>query len=136
MSTNTVTKEQIEGILEQAQFECHTVFEKCTVVICKLPNGFVITESSAYVDPANYDELLGFEICKKRITDKLWELEGYLLQSITSTISLGCCPTPAHPDHKEHDLFALMDALRCADKEFDIEFRNKVKAKLESILGI
>jgi hypothetical protein len=28
----------------------------------------------------NYDEVIGTEICKKRIENKLWELEGYCLQ--------------------------------------------------------
>lgn len=28
-------------------------------------------------DPDNYDHDLGVEICKKRIEDELWKLEGY-----------------------------------------------------------
>ena len=47
----------------------------------QLPNGFVLTESSACVDPANYDEKLGYEICIKKLTERVWELEGYLLQN-------------------------------------------------------
>lgn len=53
---------------------------KCTVVVAQLPNGFILTESSACVDPANYDVNIGIECCKKRIIDKIWLLEGYRLQ--------------------------------------------------------
>lgn len=80
MNKNTVTPLQIESLLAETDFEVKTFYGKVTVVVAKLPNGFTIVESSACVDPANYDENIGAEICKKRIEDKLWELEGYLLQ--------------------------------------------------------
>lgn len=80
MSQNVVTKEKIKSILDETIFETKKVYDKCTVVSAKLPNGFVITESSACVDPSNYDEELGFEICKEKIVNKIWELEGYKLQ--------------------------------------------------------
>ena len=78
---NAVTQAQINAILDDALFDIQTVLGKCTVVTCQLPNGFLIVESSACVDSANYDEALGAEICKKRIENKVWELEGYKLQS-------------------------------------------------------
>jgi len=81
MSNNTVTPAQINAILDDSVVEVQTVLGKCTVVTCQLPNGFIIVESSACVDPANYDEKLGAEICLKRIENKIWELEGYKLQS-------------------------------------------------------
>ena len=77
---NTVTNEMIERIMNHSKVIVSTVFDKCTVVSCKLPNGFVIVESSACVDPENYDEDMGVEICMKKIVDKVWELEGYRLQ--------------------------------------------------------
>lgn len=77
---NTVTKEQVQGILDNSKIEIQTVLKKCTVVAAQLPNGFIIVESSACVDPANYDEKLGVEICLERIKNKIWELEGYALQ--------------------------------------------------------
>ena len=76
----TVTSEHVQGIIDNSKFEIFTVFDKCTVVACKLPNGFVIVESSACVSPENYNEELGAEICIDRIVDKVWELEGYKLQ--------------------------------------------------------
>ena len=63
-----------------SEITVQTVFDKCTIVSCKLPNGFVIVESSACVSPENYDEELGVDICLDKIADKIWELEGYKLQ--------------------------------------------------------
>ena len=77
---NTVTKEQINALLESAEISAETKFDKVTVVVCKLKNGFVIAEASGAVDPANYSEEIGKEVCMTRIENKLWELEGYCLQ--------------------------------------------------------
>lgn len=78
---NTVTQSVIDELMESCDIEVATAFDKCTIVACKLPNGFVIVESSSCVDPANYDEDMGVDICMKNIEKKLWELEGYLLQN-------------------------------------------------------
>ena len=51
---NRGTKEQINALLESAEISVETKFDKVTVVVCKLKNGFVITEASGAVDPANY----------------------------------------------------------------------------------
>jgi hypothetical protein len=45
-----------------------------------LINGFEITEASACVDPVNYDEKIGEEICLSKIKDKIWFLLGFLMQ--------------------------------------------------------
>lgn len=80
MSNIKVTEDQIHEILANSEIKIFKFFDKCTLVACKLPNGFIITESSACVDPANFDEQLGYEICMDRIENKIWELEGYALQ--------------------------------------------------------
>ena len=80
MNNNTVTEEQINKIIENADVKVKTVFGKCTIVTVQLKNGFVITESSACVDPINYDEVVGINIGMDKIKNKLWELEGYRLQ--------------------------------------------------------
>ena len=85
---NTVTQEQINNLIAESDIKVSTIFDKVTVVSLKLPSGFVITESSACVDPANYDESLGRELCLQRIENKLWELEGYALQkSIANSLT-------------------------------------------------
>lgn len=81
MKKNTLTKDLIDQIIHKSNFTYRTEFGKCTVVTMQLPNGFVLSESSACVDPANYDEKLGYDICVKKLTEKVWELEGYLLQN-------------------------------------------------------
>lgn len=80
MKNNTVTQKDIDRLMKGAEVNVCTAFDKCTVVTVRLENGFVITESSACVDPANYDAKLGVDICLERIKNKLWELEGYCLQ--------------------------------------------------------
>ena len=68
----------------KSEIKVETVYDKVTVVSCKLPNGFVLIEASGAVDPANYDEKIGKEVCMERIENKLWELEGYVLASRTT----------------------------------------------------
>lgn len=75
-----VEQADIEKLLEEAEIDVKTILEKCTVVTVKLKNGFILTRSSACVDPKNYDEDIGKKICIDKIKDQLWELEGYKLQ--------------------------------------------------------
>jgi hypothetical protein len=85
MAASTVTKEQVQGIMEKSEFEViHKVFGKQCIVIALLPNGFTVVGESACVDPANYVESIGEEIAKKRIENRIWELEGYKLQNSLS----------------------------------------------------
>jgi hypothetical protein len=72
-----ITQEYIQNLIKESEFQVTKMFDKVTVVACKLPNGFIITESSGCVDPADYNEELGVYICKKRIENRLYELEGY-----------------------------------------------------------
>lgn len=80
MTDIRVTQEQIDLLINSADVEVKTVFGKCTTVCMRLKNGFIITESSACVDPANYDEQQGKKLCFEHIENRLWELEGYALQ--------------------------------------------------------
>ena len=85
---NKVTKEQIDAILEAAEYQTfHRVFGKQCIVVAKLPNGFTIVGESACVDPTNYDDDIGFKLAVERIRSKVWELEGYALQVALSTKS-------------------------------------------------
>jgi len=77
---NTVTKEQINDILNKSQKIVNVVYDKCLLLTVQLENGFVIVESSSCVDKANFDLKIGTDICLERVTNKLWELEGYKLQ--------------------------------------------------------
>ncbi|MCQ2009253.1 Gp49 family protein [Sporolactobacillus sp. STSJ-5] len=78
---NKVTQEQINKIMNESEYKVfHRIFGKQCLVVAKLPNGFTIVGESACVDPKNYDEQIGEDLAKKRIEDKIWELEGYKLQ--------------------------------------------------------
>lgn len=78
-----VTQEHIDAIIAKSEkMVLHRVHGKCTVISLKLPNGFVITESTGCCDPANYDEKIGEKIVLDRIANRLWELEGYVLQNV------------------------------------------------------
>ena len=61
--------------------ETKTMGNRTTVVRCVLRNGFEIVESSSCVDPKNYSEEMGHNICMSKIKDKIWELLGFLLQT-------------------------------------------------------
>jgi len=77
---NKVTSEHVNEIFNKANLTENILYDKCLVISVKLQNGFVIVESSACVDPKNFDINMGREICCNRIKDKIWELEGYKLQ--------------------------------------------------------
>lgn len=85
-----IDMERIEWIVNNSEIKVDTVFDKCTVVSCRLPNGFVIVESSACVSPENYDEEMGVDICLNKIANKLWELEGYRLQEELYNANCNC----------------------------------------------
>lgn len=80
MPKNSITPQDIQDLKRESKWTTAKMGEKTTVVCCQLPNGFEVIETSGCVDPANYNHDMGVEICKKRIEDKLWLLEGYRLQ--------------------------------------------------------
>ena len=75
----SISKEMVDGFIKEAR--TFTLGEKTTVVWVTLANGFEMVESSACVDPANYDETIGIEICRDKIKDRIWNLLGFLLQT-------------------------------------------------------
>lgn len=77
---NTITQSDIDNLIGLSQVIATQVFGKCTIISVQLPNGFVMVESSACVDPMNYDKVMGINICMQKIKNRLWELEGYRLQ--------------------------------------------------------
>ena len=70
--------EHIESIMENAEYIELDCFGSCTVVIMKMPNGFVLVEKAGTIDPSGYDPKLGRHICYEKLKDKVWELEGYI----------------------------------------------------------
>ena len=75
---STITEEVVRSfIVENHQ---QTLGEKTTVVRGVLANGFEVVESSSCVDPKNYSEELGAEICRDRVRNLVWKLLGFVLQ--------------------------------------------------------
>lgn len=78
---NAVTAEQVKENMQDILVRTLDDFGKpCTYVVVRMKNGFTLRESTTCVDPTNYDENIGKEICLKKIEDKVWFLLGYQLQ--------------------------------------------------------
>lgn len=81
MTSIRVTKEQVQENMQDVIVRTLQDFDKpCTYVTVRMKNGFTLRESTTCVDPANYDEEIGKQICLKKIEDKIWFLLGYALQ--------------------------------------------------------
>lgn len=64
----------------------YTILPSGKVMICELilTNGFSVRGEAATVSKANFDEEVGQIISLKNAKEKIWQLEGYLLQEILS----------------------------------------------------
>ena len=54
--------------------------EKTTMIRMVTRTGFVSYETSSCMDPANYNEQIGAQICIDKLNTKLWEMLGFVLQ--------------------------------------------------------
>lgn len=75
----TITIEDVNNAILKEEYI--TLGVKTAVCILTLKNGFEIIGTSAAVDPNNYSLEVGKPYAKSKALDKVWELEGYLLQS-------------------------------------------------------
>lgn len=88
MSNITVTKEQVQRNMQDVFVRTEVEFGKpVTYVTVCMENGFTLRESTTCVDPANYNEEIGKQICLEKIEDKVWFLLGFLLQEKISGIN-------------------------------------------------
>lgn len=123
----TITQEYIDEIMNNSSFDIKKVFDKCTVVACQLPNGFVVVESSACVNPEDYSEKMGIDVCMKKISNKIWELEAYRLQQWLWEESMDeCCCEDCEEcccDCEECSDECLYSDLDCDDcEDYECEF--------------
>lgn len=79
---NSVSQEDVDNFIGSYAVNNIQVggVTKTTMVTAILVNGFVIHETSTCVDPENYDERVGAEICVNKIKEKVWDYLGFLLQ--------------------------------------------------------
>jgi len=83
----SISQEMVDGFIKE--IHTSTMGDKTTIVRVVLVNGFEIIESSACVDPANYDEDMGQVICLRKIKDRLWGFLGFLLQTAVGGVRSG-----------------------------------------------
>lgn len=76
-----VEKEHVLNLIESGTKKVWHPFETSTVVAVELPNGFMVTGSSACIDPDLFDEQKGIDIAMEEIIDKVWMLEGYVFKT-------------------------------------------------------
>jgi Phage protein (N4 Gp49/phage Sf6 gene 66) family len=74
-----VTPETVDSKIIKATF---TTLPSNKVMVCEitLRNGFTVRGESCTVSPENFNVELGREISYRNAREKVWELEGYLLQ--------------------------------------------------------
>ena len=62
--------------------ETFTTMPSGKVMVCELTlrNGFTVRGEAATVSKENFDEEIGKKISRQNARNKVWELEGYLLQ--------------------------------------------------------
>lgn len=81
MSKITVIEQEVKDNMKDVLCRTEVEFGKpVTYVTVRMKNGFTLRESTTCVDPANYDENVGKQICLEKIEDKVWMLLGYALQ--------------------------------------------------------
>lgn len=82
MQSEDVTRcnwQMIFDLIHRSTLTVTRLGAKTTCVTVTLPNGHEIVETSACVDPANYNEAIGKEVAMVKIHQKLWELLGFTL---------------------------------------------------------
>lgn len=74
-----VTMAMIEDCVVDEDF--HVFPNTCLTVCClTLKNGFTVTGESACASPENFNAEMGQNIAREKATEKIWQLEGYLLK--------------------------------------------------------
>ncbi len=84
-----VDPEEVSEVMQASEYRVMTLFGTCTVVAMRMPCGYVLVESSACVNPEDYDEETGADICCERIENKVWALLGYEHIKATSPDEMG-----------------------------------------------
>lgn len=84
-----VSQKLVDDVMARSDYVRETKFGKCAVVTMRLPNGFVLVESSACADPGDYDEGYGWRVCTERLKGRVWELYGFLAQEEGAATTAG-----------------------------------------------
>lgn len=76
--TNSVTEQMVSGFF--SKLYPTRLDEKTVLVSSELITGFLDHQTSACVDPNNFNMEIGTQICVNRTKNKIWEYLGFLLQ--------------------------------------------------------
>lgn len=81
-----LTPDNIDAVIVGETF---TVLPSGKVMVCELTlrNGFTVRGEAATVSKANFDHEIGQRISRENARNKIWELEGYLLQQRLSEVA-------------------------------------------------
>lgn len=74
-----LSPENLDAVIGRTTF---TVLPSGKVMVCEitLVNGFTVRGEASTVSKANFNEEIGKDISYKNAREKIWQLEGYLLQ--------------------------------------------------------
>ncbi len=74
-----LTPNMIDSVIKDKTFT-NLPSGKCVICEITLQNGYTVYGESACVSPSNFDQEIGNEVAFKNAREKVWQLEGYLLQ--------------------------------------------------------
>ena len=74
----------IDILLEKSKIKVESINNKVVIVVVRLENGFVLIETSSFLDIDKFDEKSGVDKCMSKIKTRLRELETYRLQYETN----------------------------------------------------
>lgn len=77
---DSLVRQDVLDFAASKEFRCSKIGMKTAVAQVRCLTGFEITECSACVSEANYDQAKGVEVAVERIEDKLWGHLGFVLQ--------------------------------------------------------
>lgn len=133
-----ITYEYVDEIMQNSEIEIQTVCDKCAVVSCKLPNGYVIVESASCPSVEEYDEDTYADICLDKIAEKIFELETYRIQEEIYRESCcecdGCececnCDECSYDEDEDEDDFIEPDCDGCTDYGCEYNPHNSTTTK-------
>lgn len=77
-------EELVTDLIANSQIARTVIFEKCLVVACKLPSGFIMVEHAATLEEEVTQEIqeLLFDVCMENIYSTLYEAELYTYLSL------------------------------------------------------
>lgn len=80
IESRSLTIDHIHCLIAEQEF--FKIGKKTTICLLTLKTGFEVVGTSGVVDPKKFDFEIGKEIARKNAVEKIWEIEGYRLQSL------------------------------------------------------